>query len=44
MINKCPNYNRLKIKGVAIEIKNLDYSELNKENLDNIIEIISKYQ
>ena len=44
MITKCPNYNRLKIKGVAIEIKNLDYSELNKENLDNIIEIISKYQ
>lgn len=44
MITKCPNYNRLKIKGVAIEIKNLNYSELNKENLDEMIEIITKYQ
>lgn len=44
MITKCPNYNRLKEKAVAIEIKNLDISCLNKDNLDEIIEIIKKYQ
>lgn len=41
-ITKCPNYNRIKEKAVAIEIKNLDYSCLTKENLDNIIEIVEK--
>ncbi|MCC7554443.1 MAG: DegT/DnrJ/EryC1/StrS family aminotransferase [Methanobacteriaceae archaeon] len=41
---KCPNYNRVKKKGVAIEIKNLDISCLNKENLDLIIEKIKLYQ
>ena len=44
MITKCPNYNRLKEKAVAIEIKNLDISCLEKDNLDEIIEIIKKYQ
>ncbi len=43
MITRCPNYNRLKEKAVAIEIKNLDYSELKQENLDEIIFIINKY-
>ena len=40
IISKCPNYNRLKIKGVAIEIKNIDTKSLRKENLDKIIDII----
>ena len=40
IITKCPNYNRLKVKGVAIEIKNIDTSSLTKENLDEIIDII----
>ena len=39
-ITTCPNYNRVKTKAVAIEIKNLDYSCLEKENLDKIIEEI----
>ena len=37
-ITTCPNYNRVKTKAVAIEIKNLDYGCLKKENLDKIIE------
>ena len=37
-ITACPNYNRVKVKAIAIEIKNLDYSCLKKENLDKIIE------
>lgn len=41
-ITKCPNYNRVKEKAVAIEIKNLDYNCLKKEYLDKIIEIIEK--
>lgn len=44
MITNCPNYNRLKIKGIAIEIKNLDTSSLTKENLNSIIETVNKYQ
>ncbi|OWT33057.1 pyridoxal-5'-phosphate-dependent protein [Methanobrevibacter sp. 87.7] len=44
MVTKCPNYNRLKEKGVALEIKNLDISQLSKSNLDEIIEIVKKYQ
>lgn len=44
MVTKCPNYNRLKEKGVAIEIKNLDISCLEKENLDYIIETINKFR
>lgn len=43
IITKCPNYNRLKIKGVAIEIKNIDTKSLTKENLDEIIDIINKH-
>ena len=37
-ITTCPNYNRVKTKAVAIEIKNLDYDCLKKEYLDRIIE------
>ena len=37
-ITTCPNYNRVKTKAVAIEIKNLDYGCLEKEYLDKIIE------
>lgn len=44
MVTKCPNYNRLKEKGVAIEIKNLDINCLNKDYLDFIIETICKFQ
>ncbi len=43
MITKCPNYNRLKEKAVAIEIKNLDISCLEKENLDEIVDTLKKY-
>ncbi|WP_054835150.1 hypothetical protein [Methanobrevibacter arboriphilus] len=43
-ITKCPNYNRVKEKGIAIEIKNLDTKSLKKENLDEIIRIVQKYQ
>jgi len=44
IITKCPNYNRLKIKGVAIEIKNISAESLTKENLDEIINIIKEKQ
>ena len=37
-ITTCPNYNRIKQKAIAVEIKNLDYSCLKKEYLDKIIE------
>ena len=40
-ITKCPNYNRIKQKGLALEIKNLDYSCLEKEYLDKIIEEVN---
>ncbi|MBQ2961494.1 DegT/DnrJ/EryC1/StrS family aminotransferase [Methanobrevibacter sp.] len=43
MITKCPNYNRLKEKAVALEIKNLDISCLDYENLDSISNIIKRY-
>lgn len=43
-ITKCPNYNRVKEKAVAIELKNLDYNCLNKEKLDIIIEAVEKYK
>ena len=43
MITKCPNYNRLKEKAVAIEIKNLDLDCLNDENLAEIVNIIKQY-
>lgn len=37
-ITTCPNYNRVKTKAIAIEIKNLDYNCLKKEYLDKILE------
>lgn len=37
-ITTCPNYNRVKAKAIAIEIKNLDYNCLKKEYLDKILE------
>ena len=40
-ITTCPNYNRLKQKAICVEIKNLDYSCLKKENLDIIIDEIN---
>lgn len=43
-ITRCPNYNRIKEKAVAIEIKNLDYNCLTKEKLDYIIETAEKYR
>ena len=36
-ITTCPNYNRVKQKAIAIEIKNLSYECLKKEYLDKII-------
>ena len=39
-ITTCPNYNRVKQKAIAIEIKNLDYAFLEKENLDKILKEI----
>jgi hypothetical protein len=38
---KCPNYNRVKEKAVAIEIKNLEISCLSKKYLDEIIEKVN---
>ena len=43
MITKCPNYNRLKEKAVAIEIKNLDLSCLTYDNLDEMIFVLNKF-
>lgn len=40
-ITTCPNYNRIKQKAIAIEIKNLSYDCLKKEYLDKIIEEIN---
>ena len=40
-ITQCPNYNRVKQKAVCIEIKNLDYECLRKENLDFIIDSVN---
>ena len=40
-ITKCPNYNRVKQKAVAVEIKNLSYECLKKEYLDKIIEEVN---
>ena len=37
-ITTCPNYNRVKTKAIAIEIKNLNYDCLEKEHLDKILE------
>jgi hypothetical protein len=43
IITKCPNYNRLKEKAVAIEIKNLDVSCLSVENLNGIVDIVNGF-
>lgn len=43
-ITSCPNYNRVKQKAIAIEIKNLDWECLKKEYLDEIITTISNLQ
>lgn len=40
-ITTCPNYNRVKQKAICVEIKNLDYSCLEKENLDMIIDEVN---
>ncbi len=40
-ITTCPNYNRIKQKAIAIEIKNLDYGCLKKDYLDKIIEEVN---
>lgn len=44
MITKCPNYNRLKEKAVALEIKNLHMSCLNHENLDSIVDTLKRIE
>ena len=43
MITKCPNYNRLKVKAVALEIKNLDIECLSQDNLDEIIKTLKGF-
>ena len=43
MITKCPNYNRLKEKAVALEIKNLDIECLSQDNLDEIIKTLKGF-
>ncbi len=40
-ITTCPNYNRIKQKAIAVEIKNLAYECLEKKYLDKIIEEIN---
>ena len=40
-ITTCPNYNRVKQKAICVEIKNLDYNCLEKENLDIIIDEVN---
>jgi hypothetical protein len=40
IITVCPNYNRVKLNSVCIEIKNLDIECLTQTNLDDIVEII----
>ena len=43
MITKCPNYNRLKEKAVALEIKNLDVGCLDYDNLVKIINTLKVF-
>ncbi len=40
IITVCPNYNRVKLKSVCIEIKNLDTQCMTSENLDGIIQLL----
>ena len=41
MITTCPNYNRVKQKAICIEIKNLAYEDLKKENMKIIIDEVN---
>ena len=40
IITVCPNYNRVKMNALCIEIKNLDVKCMTPENLDEIIKIL----
>ena len=40
IITVCPNYNRVKLNSVCIEIKNLDVKCMTPENLQGIIQIL----
>jgi hypothetical protein len=40
IITVCPNYNRVKLNSVCIEIKNLDLKCMTPENFDGIIQIL----
>ena len=40
MISKCPRYDRIMEKGVALEIKNLDIRCLTLENLDDMVLLV----
>ena len=40
IITVCPNYNRVKINSVCIEIKNLDTRCMKTENLEEIVQIL----
>ncbi len=40
LITVCPNYNRVKLKAVCIEIKNLNIDCLIPENLEEMSQII----
>jgi hypothetical protein len=44
LLTRCPSYNRIKEKAIAIEIKNLSPKSLNKESLDYIVDIISNFK
>jgi glycine/serine hydroxymethyltransferase len=41
MISKCPRYDRVMDKGIALEIKNLDTHCLTRGNLDQIVSIVN---
>ena len=43
IITVCPNYNRVKLNSVCIEIKNLDVRCMTPENLQGIIEILKTH-
>ena len=42
IITVCPNYNRVKLNSVCIEIKNLDIECMTQDNLQDIIQILKK--
>lgn len=43
IITLCPNYNRVKLKSVCIEIKNLNTDCMTLENLEEIIQILKTF-